>query len=140
MKTGSCLCGSVRYEIQSDPMHCNYCCCSICRRLTGSAMGAYGMVRKSEFSWLSGEEVLKTFRQNNNLERFFCSNCGSFLLSVHGLDSVNCYLSLGSLDCHEGIEISYQQFTDSKVPWLELDSSLESHREWPSWIHERISK
>lgn len=138
MKTGSCQCKAVTYEIASDPCDCNYCCCSICRRLTGSAMGAYGVVKKNEFTWKKSDE-LKCYQQNENLQRYFCASCGSFILSIHSLDKVHHYLSLGSLDSHDNIEIKYQQFSKSKVPWFHSDEEIDSYDESPDWLRERAT-
>jgi len=101
-------------------------------------MGAYGVVKKDNFSWKSKHD-LKYYKQNENLRRYFCSTCGSFMLSIHSLDTAHCYLSLGSLDTHDGIEIKYQQFTQSKVPWFHTDGVLESYNETPDWLRERTT-
>jgi len=138
MRTGSCQCQSVRYELTDNLFQHCYCCCSICRRLTGSAMGAYGAIARKHFRWLTGEDDTRAYQQNEHLQRVFCSNCGSFLLSVHALDTVNCYVSLGCLDSGENINIEYYQYAGSKAAWLDLNCKIECHEEWPNddWPNE----
>ena len=34
--TGGCLCGALRYEATTEPAYAGYCCCSDCRKASGS--------------------------------------------------------------------------------------------------------
>ena len=38
--TGSCLCGSVRYEVSGEPLFARFCCCRDCQRQSGSGHAA----------------------------------------------------------------------------------------------------
>ena len=103
-------------------------------------MGAYGAVRRDQFEWASGEALLKTYAQNKQSKRLFCSNCGSCVLSYHDLAPDFYYLSLGCLDSDQSIKIKYQQFTASKVDWVKLDASVEQYDRYPKWIVEKHMK
>jgi hypothetical protein len=39
--SGGCLCGTVRYTAKQAPTAAHYCHCSICRRQSGSVVGAF---------------------------------------------------------------------------------------------------
>ena len=140
MIQGQCQCGSIIYKVASAPFDCCYCYCSICRKLTGSVSGAYGTVPKKDFEWLSGKSLVSKYEQNDNLERSFCSKCGSFLLSEHQLDPENVFLSLGCLSAHESIKIEYQQFVDSRADWCSVSPEITSHAAWPKWVLEKARK
>lgn len=139
MLTGMCVCNQVSFQLSKLPTDCCYCCCSVCRRLTGSAMGAYGKIAKTDFAWVSGTEKLNTYMQNENLERMFCSNCSSTLLSVHALNKKFVYLSLGCLVSSAELEIEYQQFVKSKACWFTPNPELKCFEAYPPWIQEAIS-
>jgi len=139
MLTGMCACTQTSFQLNKSPTECCYCCCSICRRLTGSAMGAYGKIAKEDFTWLKGAEYLSSFMQNENPERVFCSRCGSTMSSIHALNKEDVYISLGCLGAPEKLEIEYQQFVQSKAEWFTPSSELESYESWPPWIQEAIS-
>ena len=83
--SGSCLCGSVQYEIKGDANRFYHCHCQRCRKTTGSGHASNILVTpESSLSWKQGEELLKTFKVPD-AERFyncFCSNCGSPLPRV----------------------------------------------------------
>jgi len=141
MIEGQCQCQSIRFSLMSIPFECCYCHCSICRKLTGSSYGTYGTVPKSDFKWLQGEGLVSNYSQNENLERSFCSVCGSLLKSEHHLDPSNVFLSLGCLEsASEDLTIEYQQFVESKASWHQLDPKIKSHRKWPKWALERAKR
>jgi hypothetical protein len=140
MNKGSSVCDAICYQIEVIPLDCAYCYCSICRRLTGGAMGAYGTVLKTDINWLRGEKLLSVYQQNDNSKRMYCSCCGAFMLSNHELAPDKIYLSLGCLTTDQGISIEYQQFVASIPGWVEIDPSVVQHDTWPDWIHTRITK
>ena len=138
MITGTCACTQASFQLNKTPTECCYCCCSICRRLTGSAMGAYGKIAKVDFTWLTGVESLNSFMQNENLRRVFYSKCGTTLSSIHALNKNDIYISLGCLDSSEHLKIEYQQFVNSKAEWFIPNSELASYESWPPWIQKVI--
>ncbi|OUS24782.1 hypothetical protein A9Q99_23600 [Gammaproteobacteria bacterium 45_16_T64] len=133
MHKGYCQCCSIQYRIINDPFDCCYCHCSICRRLTGSAMGAYGSVPKHEFSWIQGEELLTRYQQNTTTTRLFCSSCGSFLLTTHSADKQNVFITLGCLDSEMESGPEYHQFMGSKASWENNHDAIAQHDAWPEW-------
>lgn len=140
LNKGSCQCNAIRYEFHGAPFNCCYCYCSICRKLTGSAMGSYGTVEKERFRWVEGEGLLGVYEQNKSLKRMFCSQCGSFIAGTHKLDPANIFISLGCLESDEQVEIEYQQFVNSKANWVQLDETIQMHKEWPAWVYEKVGK
>ena len=73
--SGSCHCGSVRFEITSDFAELTSCDCSICRRKNALMV----KVHQSEFRLLSGEESLKTYQfHTRTAEHYFCMTCGIY--------------------------------------------------------------
>jgi hypothetical protein len=132
MNSGSCLCGSIQYQFEGPVVDSCYCHCSVCRKLTGSAFATYGSIDKSRFKWTDGESGLSQYQPTSSTTRYFCSKCGSFLLSEHVLEPKKVYVSLGTLDRHEDLDILYHQFVDSKAPWYAIHDDLPKHNEWPS--------
>ena len=102
---GSCLCGSVQYEITPPFKGFQYCPCSRCRKATGSAHGANIFVPQEQFSWLAGEELVGRFEvpEAKYFATSFCKNCGSSLpwLAKGGKNRV---VPAGSLDEDPGIK------------------------------------
>jgi hypothetical protein len=61
MITGSCLCGSVRYEINGKFGPALNCHCSMCRKMTGAAFRSRVAIPAGNFRWLAGEDLLTRY-------------------------------------------------------------------------------
>jgi hypothetical protein len=77
MYQGSCLCGTVRYEITGEIGPISLCHCSRCRKANGSAFLAAAQIPASEFKVVAGNESLGDFESSPGVHRLFCRNCGS---------------------------------------------------------------
>jgi hypothetical protein len=56
--TGRCLCGDIEYQITGELGPIYNCHCSRCRRWHGAAFRTRTTIKKSQFKWLTGEELL----------------------------------------------------------------------------------
>ncbi len=76
---GSCFCKKVNYEISGNMGVFQYCHCSRCRKVTGSAHAANLFVAPDDFKWLSGEENVGRYDppETKYFATSFCKNCGS---------------------------------------------------------------
>jgi hypothetical protein len=73
--SGSCHCGAIRFEIDSDFPELTTCDCSICRRRNALMV----KVHESEFRLLRGESSLRSYRFNTfTAIHYFCGNCGIY--------------------------------------------------------------
>jgi hypothetical protein len=79
MLHGSCMCGSVDYEVQPPFQHFVNCHCSRCRKATGSAYAANAVVEAAAFRWTRGERQVRRFDlpQARSFAIGFCGACGS---------------------------------------------------------------
>ncbi len=117
--SGSCLCGSVRYEVTGEPVRFYHCHCQRCRKATGTGhVSNLSLAPETGLKWLSGEEFLKRYKVPE-AERFysqFCSNCGSPMPKpVPELAAV--MIPAGSLDCESPLPPQARIFWDSRAPW-----------------------
>lgn len=80
--TGGCLCGAVRYEIDSAPIGARSCWCRVCQYL-GAGNATVNVVFRNETLRISGE--LRDYRSvadsGNVMHRRFCPQCGTQLFS-----------------------------------------------------------
>lgn len=76
---GSCLCGSIRFEVQPPFSAFRYCHCSRCQKASGSAHAANAFVPLAQFAWRAGESLIKRFDlpQAQRFAVWFCTQCGS---------------------------------------------------------------
>lgn len=129
---GRCLCGQVSYEISGNIGIFQYCHCSRCRRVTGSAHCANLMVGLDQFSWLQGEDFVSSYLppDTRHFATAFCKQCGSNLpwQSKSGKAVI---VPAGSLDEHPDIEPSQNVFFASRAPWYRPASELPAYDELP---------
>jgi hypothetical protein len=72
---GSCHCGAVRFEIDTDFPELTMCDCSICRRRNALMV----KVHESHFRLLAGQDALTEYRFHTMTARhFFCRVCGIY--------------------------------------------------------------
>lgn len=129
---GSCLCGTVTYQIRGPFKIFQYCHCSRCRKFTGSAHGANLFVPPEQFQWSRGEESLGRFEHPTAkyYATSFCKICGSSLPWVTK-GGKNVVVPAGTLDADPGIKPFQNVFWDSRAPWFEDSGHLAKFSELP---------
>jgi hypothetical protein len=72
---GSCHCGSVRFEVETDFPELTMCDCSICRRRNALMV----KVPEERFELLAGADSLTEYQFHTRTARhFFCRVCGIY--------------------------------------------------------------
>jgi len=131
---GSCLCGSVTYELRGEAVRFYHCHCQRCRKASGTGHASNIMVKAGEFSWLSGESLLKRYKVPE-AERFythFCSECGSAMpRQVPELGAGVVVIPAGSLDHDIDLSPQARIFWDSRSNWSCSDKELPAFAEYP---------
>lgn len=79
IRTGSCLCGARRYQIEGEVGGVWVCHCSLCRKATGSAGNTILIVPKAQFRWVEGEDHGDTFVLRPTYSVTRCRTCGTAL-------------------------------------------------------------
>ena len=116
--TGSCLCGSVKFEVKPPFSAFRYCHCSRCRKASGSAHAANIFVPQGQFSWLAGEELVQHFKLPGakTFAVSFCGRCGSRV--PHNILERSEYLiPAGLLDNDPVARPENSIFWGSRAPW-----------------------
>jgi hypothetical protein len=119
---GSCLCGSVRFEVDGDFERFYLCHCEHCRKDTGSAHAANLFSSTARLRWVSGESNVTSFNlPSTRHTKSFCSTCGSALPSVQ-MNGALLVVPAGSLNSEIPIRPDAHIFVASKAGW---DEALE---------------
>jgi hypothetical protein len=130
--TGSCLCGSVHYEISGELKRFYHCHCQRCRKATGTGHASNIMLKPDSIRWSRGENLLNSFRPPD-AERFtstFCSQCGSPMPRV--LPELGIVVvPAGSLDNALDVKPQARIFWDSRAEWSCEAGDLPVYAEYP---------
>ena len=114
-RTGSCLCGARRYEIEGEIDGVWMCHCSLCRKASGSVGNAILILPRERFRWLSGEEHGATYALRPSYTITRCKTCGSPLPAEE--DDKNVYITAGTLDDPLGAGVWTHLFCASRADW-----------------------
>ncbi len=129
MYRGSCLCGTVRYEINASFSDVSHCHCSMCRKAHGAAYGSYGNVRRGEFQFLSGESSIVAYQSSPGVVRTFCGRCGATLQWYRtNPPSEQVSFALGTLDTpYVPTSRPKHIYVASRAPWVDVCADWELH-------------
>jgi hypothetical protein len=122
---GSCLCGTVHYEVSGVPQRFYHCHCSRCRKSSGTGHATNLMMSDAKLVFTSGESLLKQFKvlEAKRFTRQFCSHCGSSVARfVPELNYV--VIPAGSLDDNPPIKPQARIFWASRAEWSCDDTPL----------------
>jgi hypothetical protein len=138
---GSCLCGGVKFEIDGPLLRPLNCHCTFCRKQQGAAFRSRARVRRGNFKWLQGEELLTYYEATPGYRRGFCRICGSPIvnraephspLAQHNPQSLDEFgIALAVLDDDPGVRPESHCFVDSKAPWFEITDDLPQYPGYP---------
>lgn len=125
MRTGACLCGSVRWSTDAPLRQVLECHCERCRRLTGNYMAA-SAAPTSDLIIVGDDLTWYSPAADPNVAYGFCSSCGSTLFFRSGLiDGTNELTSIctGSIDGSSGLRTTEIWFADHAADHVRLDRS-----------------
>lgn len=125
---GSCLCGSVEYEIDSIDMPITHCHCRTCQKAHAAPFAVTAGVMRGHFRWLKGEEKLSFFESSPGKLRYFCSVCGSHLVAER-LSQSSVIVRIATLDENPGVKPEVHIWISHDVPWLE-GKGIPAYPEW----------
>jgi hypothetical protein len=130
--TGSCLCGSVKFEIRPPYSAFRYCHCSRCRKASGSAHAANLFLPEGQFRWTAGEALVKQYKLPGarTFALWSCSRCGSRV--PHRIEERTEFLiPAGTLDSDPAMRPENIIFWGSKAPWYVEPQSIAKFDERP---------
>ena len=127
MKTGSCLCGAVKYEVHGPLRPVLACHCTQCRKQTGNYMSATaaddGDLRITE------ARGLKWYRSSPEAQRGFCGECGSVLFwKGEGRDYTS--ITAGSIDGPTGLALEGHIYCENAGDYYEIAGGSYRHPRW----------
>ncbi len=113
VRTGGCLCGAARYEINLDGASTHACHCRDCQKQSGAPFILATGVGAGQFRWI--KKPSGAVQASEGAVRRFCSTCGTpltwELVKKAEWDSIN----TTTLDDTSGLTVDYEIFTRSRM-------------------------
>jgi hypothetical protein len=125
--SGSCLCGSIKYSVDADPIMTAACHCKDCQKQTGTAYSVIVGVPAAAVS-VDGD-TMKTFvttgqESHQSVNRHFCGNCGSPLMTNADVMPELTFIKGGTLDDPSCVEVGAEIWCDSRASTSVLGADL----------------
>jgi hypothetical protein len=119
------MCGSVRYELKSDPIEAGWCHCRTCQLFGGAPAMAFAGVPADDFVWTKGEP--RWLRTSSFASRAFCPDCGSPLQVNAEFQPETVDFPVTTLDEPDAVRPEFHIFWGSKVAWFNPGDDLPKH-------------
>lgn len=117
MNNGSCLCGDIEWRVDGEFTMLVNCHCSICRKVHGSAYGAFLAASSDGFRWVRGGDRVSLYRSSEKGLRPFCPRCGSSVPAVMGKLVV---MPAGNMDGDIERTLDSHIFVAHKACWFDI--------------------
>lgn len=122
---GGCLCNSVRYRINAQPLATRLCWCRLCQYLAAGNATVNVVVPSAAIS-ITGElrEYRSVAASGNAMVRRFCPTCGTPMFSQAEVRPHQLIVRAGTLDEPNRITPTTAIWTDSAPEWACFDPAL----------------
>jgi len=123
--TGSCFCGSVRYQIEDPPTNVTVCHCTGCRRASAAPAVAWITMKAESFRLVQGELRMVRGREAEPGTcdgfggiRGFCAQCGTHITFVGDARTHEVDVTTGSLEDPDRFPPIEDCFAEKKLTWM----------------------
>ncbi len=127
---GSCLCGSVAYEVTAPLGGMRHCHCSRCRKARSAphATNAYGKLACLRYT--KGQDALREWKvpEAQFFTQTFCGACGAPMPRISPERDL-VVVPAGSFDDDPRVRPSEHIFVGSKASWFRITDDLPQHAE-----------
>ncbi len=119
---GGCLCGAVRFTLDSEPRYACHCHCRSCQKAAGAPLVSWATFRDRDLSIIAG--VIAEYRSSPGVSRGFCAHCGTSLTYSHTDRPGEIDIAVASLTEPEHITPQSHIWLEDKAPWLAIGDDL----------------
>lgn len=127
---GGCLCGSVRYTSDTDPLMVVNCYCENCRKNSGSTH-SFNLGMPAGSVTVTGDTIAtyvdETGASGKPFNRHFCSRCGTHFRSEGPAYEGVEFIKAGTLDNPEAFEPAVHIWCEQKIDWIALPKGASTH-------------
>jgi hypothetical protein len=128
VKTGSCLCGAVKFTVSCELKAPDACHCVQCRKFSGHYYVGTD-VPKSAVE-ISGVESITWYQSSAKVRREFCAVCGcSMFFDPPAMDWIG--ISMGAFEGATETHTAFHIFVEEKGDYYEITDGLPQHRRVP---------
>ena len=127
MTKGSCLCGTVKFEVKGDMRPIIACHCTQCRKQTGNYYTTTSALDAD--LTITGADSITWYRASESAARGFCKTCGSALFwRADGRNETS--ILAGSIDGPTGLAVEGHIYCAFKGDYYDIPPGGYHKDEW----------
>ncbi|RVU34141.1 aldehyde-activating protein [Hwanghaeella grinnelliae] len=139
MLEGSCLCGTVQYRTEAQPMITGHCYCIDCRKSSGTSHCTHVMVPQDGLTMTGDVKLYERPADSGNIvSRGFCPDCGSPVFSTNSAFAGMVILRASSLDNPDAVEPEMAVYASRAPGWAKIDETKPVFPEMPPGGPDRV--
>ena len=129
---GSCLCGTVKFEVTEKFSQIHHCHCTRCRRARAAAFTTNGFTSDKGVTILQGQEHMQQYKlpDAKYFTHVFCDICSSGLPRIDPERQL-AVTPLGALDDDPMATADDHIFVADKAPWFSITDTLPAFQQYP---------
>ena len=135
-QTGGCLCGKIQYNFhQSKVLSAHHCHCLDCQKSTGSGKATIVTIPEDEL-FINGNLKFYsvTGSQGSHINRGFCENCGSPVISFMEENPGIKFIKAGTLDDSSWLTIASNFWSSTANTWSPIDDEVHTFTHNPDSV------
>jgi hypothetical protein len=121
VRTGTCLCGAVRFRVVGPILATDACHCMQCRKHTGHYFASCD-VPKAALT-VEGADHVVWYASSARVRRGFCAGCGSTLF-WDPIERDTIAIAMGALDAPTGLRLQKHIFVAEKGDYYDIADGL----------------
>ena len=132
LRSGGCLCGSVRFEARGEPLRTLVCHCKFCQRVTGSSSYAEAMYPMDAVSLSGIAPSSYAHRSEGSAKQVhvhFCPRCGSTVSLTFERWPEFRGISRGAFDDPNSVSVGSHIWTESAQTGVVLPADTDCFRQ-----------
>ena len=130
--SGSCLCGSVSFKSQLEPLRTFNCHCEDCRKSSGAPFLTNIFVKENDVKIIGQLSSYKHLSDSGHkLTKKFCAICGCQMFSLNEGRPGLIRIHAGTINELDIIKPQGDVWVSQKIPSIILDNQLKQHEKNP---------
>lgn len=128
---GSCLCGTIEYQVEDTFKAFYQCHCKQCQTLTGSAFASNLITQPSNITWLRGIDSIVVYAHpEREFSKSFCKLCGSAVPFVNKTKT-SLIVPAGSITSEISKKLEANIFVSEKACWSKAGTDVKDYEFFP---------
>lgn len=118
-RSGSCMCGAIRFEARGEPDLVAACHCLSCRKHSGAPVAVFADYRRDHVDFHG--DGMNLYQSSPGVYRGFCAHCGSTLTYQADNASQTVCIHIGALEPGCDLVPVRNDNSQDRIDWVHIE-------------------